>query len=340
MSNGSSLFANQHATKPHLVTGKQGVPGEVDDLRRDVAAVLGSLAALTVDEYTNPVGTGAPGTAVILAATPCVAAPVTILAAAMLAAGLAMLPAWPRQLTFSTTGSTPTDAPASVLITGTDPYGAAQTETLSLAQSVASVTSVKYWGSLTKVDYPAADGTDASVSIGIAAAVVKGATATVAAPVTLLPADLIQTDLANNPRALIFTTSGVTPAHAPANAVISGTDAQGKAITETLALAQSATSVTSANFYKSISSIAYPAADGVAALIAITFGAPVGLSRTPKSRAGMLAPVKEIMDGSVPTAGSLTAPTTANKPYGCYTPNTAPDGTHDYAIYYEYDPAA
>lgn len=338
MSNGSTLFSNQHAQKPHLVTGKQGVPGEIDDLRRDIAAVLTSLAPITIDEYTNPVGTGAPGAAALLAATPTVAAPVTVLAAGMVAAGVAALPAWPRQITFTTGGSTPADAPANVVITGTDAYGVAQTETLNLAQTGATVTSVKYWGSITKVDYPAADGTDATVSIGIAAAVIKPATATVESPVTLLPANLIQTDLANNPRALVFTTGGSTPGDAPANAVISGTDAQGKAISETLALAQTGTSVTSAYFYKSISSIVYPAADGTDATIAITFAAPLGLSRVPKARAGLTAPTREIYDGTVVTNGTFTAPTTTNKPYGAYTPNTAADGAHDYAVYYEYLP--
>lgn len=48
---GSGLFSDQGARLPHLVEGKGGVPGEVDDLRRDVARVLGPLAALALDDF-------------------------------------------------------------------------------------------------------------------------------------------------------------------------------------------------------------------------------------------------------------------------------------------------
>lgn len=51
---GSGLFSNQEPKKKHLVDGKHGVAGEVDDLREDVVRVLSGLVALTVDEFTNP----------------------------------------------------------------------------------------------------------------------------------------------------------------------------------------------------------------------------------------------------------------------------------------------
>lgn len=55
MSNGSGLFSDQSARLPHLVDGKGGMGGEIDDLRKDVARVLAALAAFTVDEFTDPV---------------------------------------------------------------------------------------------------------------------------------------------------------------------------------------------------------------------------------------------------------------------------------------------
>ena len=340
MSNGSGLFGNQGPALPHLVQGSGGLAGEVADLRADIGRVMAPMTALTVDEFTNPTGLAAPGVAVILAATATVAAPVTVLAAGMLAAGLAHLTAWPRPLTFTTSGGTAADAPATVLITGTSPTGAAQTETLALAQTATTVTSVNAWSSITKVDYPAADGTGALVSIGVAAAYVKKATATVAAIVTLSVANLIQTNMAINPRALVFTTAGGTAADAPANAVITGKGVHDRVISETLVLAQTATSVTSANYYKSVTSIVYPAADGTGATIAITPSAAFGVSKKVVARAGLAAPVREIAAGAVVTNGVLTAPTTANLPYGSYAPNTVADGANDYATYFEYDPTA
>jgi hypothetical protein len=298
---------------------------------------MSANAAIAVEEFTNAAGTAALATNAILAATATSASPVTVLAAAMVAAGLAQLAIWPRRLTFTTAGGTPSDAPATVFITGTDPYGAAQTETLVLAQTGAMVTSVKHWKTIVKVDYPAGDGTDATVAIGAAASQVKSSTATVAAPVTVGPTGLITNDLVNNPRALVFTTGGGTASDAPANVVITGTDAKGKVITETLALAQSASTATSANFYKSVSSLVYPAADGTDATITITFTDAIGVSRKVKSRAGLGALVREIAAGALVTNGVITAPTTSNLPYGSYAPNTIADGVSDHAIYYEYD---
>jgi len=337
MSLGSGLFSAARAAFAHLIKPGPGVAGEVYDLRKDLNNAFAPMAAIAVEEFTNPPGSAALATNAILAATATVASPVTVLAAGMIAAGLAQLAIWPRQLTFTTAGGTAADAPATVLITGTDPFGVAQTETLALAQTAATVTSVKFWSAITKVDYPAADGTGATVAIGAGAAFLKGATATVASAVTVLGSTLIQTDLANNPRQLVFTTAGGTAADAPANVVITGLDSQGKVISETLALAQTATTATSVNAYSSVTSLAYPAADGTGATIAVSFGAVIGLKRTVKSRTGAVVPLlHEFMDGSAPTAGALSVPATVG-PYGGYTPNTAVNGVHDYAIYYEYD---
>jgi len=341
MANGSGLFSNAGPLKPHLLQQSGGIAAEVNDVRRDVGSAMAPMAALTVDEYTNPAGTAALATNALLAATATVAAPVQVLAAGLVAAGLAQLAIWPRRLTFTTAGSTPADAPATVTIVGTDAYGNAQTESgLALAQTGATVTSTKHFKTIVSIDYPAADGTDATVAIGAAASQVKSATATVAAAVTLGPTDIITTDLVNNPRALVFTTSGSTPADAPANVVITGKDVHDKVVTETLALAQTAAAVTSANFYKSITSLVYPTADGTAAFITITFTDALGLTKKVVARAGLAGAVREIAGGSVVTNGVLTAPTTSNKPYGSYAPNSIANGVLDYAIYYEYDPTA
>lgn len=340
MSLGSGLFSKAHALLAHLVKPNGGLSGEVYDVRKDILNTLTPLSAIAVEEFSNPVGTAAGASNGLHAATATVASPVTLLKASLVAAGLAQLAIWPRQIVFTTAGATAADAPATVTINGLDKDGNVQTETLALAQTATSVTSVKSYSDITSFVYPAADGTGATIAIGLAAPFLKPATATVAAAVTVLGSTLVQTDLANYPRQLVFTTAGATASDAPANVVITGLDAQGKVISETLVLAQTATTATSVNAYSSVTSLAYPAADGTGATIAVSPAAPIGLKRPVKSRTGAVVPLfKELMDGSPPTAGALSAPATIG-PYGGYTPNTAPDGVHDYAIWYEYDASA
>lgn len=335
MTAGSGLLGSSHAIKPHLLT--HGVSGEVADLRKDLATNFRGLAAIGVDEWINLVGTTAPGAAVLLAATATVASIVTVLPAGLLAAGLAQLAAHARQLTFTTAGGTAADVPANVVINGTDTNGVAQTETLVLSQTAAAVTSVKYYKTITSIVYPAADGTGGTVSIGIAAATIKAAFAMTVAPQTVLGSALIQGVLNSSPRRLVFTTAGGTAADAPANVVINGHDANGNVQSETLVLAQTATTATSVKYYASVDSLVFPAADGAGSTIAITFGTDIGLSRKAIARSGATPLlIKEWMDGSAPTAGALIAASTAT-PNGAYTPNTLGNDVHDYAIYFEYD---
>jgi hypothetical protein len=219
MTAGSGLFTKESAAIPHLSSG------ELKDLRDDVARTFLPMAAISVEEFTNPAAGGA---AVLLAAAATVAAPVTVLASGLLAPGLAILAAQPRNITFTTAGGTAADAPATATITGTDRNGKAQTETVNLAQTATIATGVKLFKTIVKIDYPAADGTGGTVSIGI--------------------------------------------------------------------------------------------------------GNAMPLSKTPKARAGAALPIREIVDGALVTTGAIDA---TNK---SYTPATAPNGTHDYAVFYEYDP--
>jgi len=162
MSAGSGLFSNQSTVIPHLTAG-HGVPKEVGDLRADVGRTLAPMAAITVEEFTN---SAAGGAAVLKAATATTVAPATVLAAALLAPGIAILAAQPRNITFTTAGATPADAPATALITGTR-SGVAQTETVTLAQTATVAVGVKLFSTITSIVYAAADGTAATVAIGI-----------------------------------------------------------------------------------------------------------------------------------------------------------------------------
>lgn len=336
MTAGSGIFGSAHALKQHLLQS-HGLSAEVLDVRKDIASTFRGAAAIGVEEWTNLVGTTAPGAAVLLAATATVASIVTVLPAALLAAGLAQLAAHARQLTFTTAGGTAADVPANVVINGTDTNGVAQSETLVLSQTAAAVTSVKYYKTITSIVYPAADGTGGTVAIGIAAGTIKAAFAMTVAPQTVLGTGLIQGVLNNSPRRLVFTTAGATAADAPANVVINGRDANGAVQIETLNLAQTATTATSVKYYKSIDSLVFAAADGAGSTIAITYGTDIGLARLAIARSGATPLlIKEFMDGSAPTAGALIAASTAI-PNGAYTPNTLGNDVHDYCVYYEYD---
>lgn len=134
--------------------GFVAIPADVDRL----AIVMGCASGLPAS------------TAGLKAATATVAAPVTLTVADLLAAGIAALLANPRHLTFTTAGATPSDAPASVTITGliaaANGTTSSGSEVLALSQAAAAVTSVNRYKTITSLAYLAADGTGATIAIG------------------------------------------------------------------------------------------------------------------------------------------------------------------------------
>jgi hypothetical protein len=121
-------------------------------------------------ESVHRVATFAAAPAALKAATATVASPVTVLAAGLLTPGLDQLADYPAQITFTTAGVTPADAPATVTVVGLDEDGAAQTMTaFALSQIAGAVTTAEHWSAITSITYPSADGTDATIAIGIAA---------------------------------------------------------------------------------------------------------------------------------------------------------------------------
>lgn len=166
------------------------------------------------------------------------------------------------------------------------------------------------------------------------AAGLKAATTTSVAIQSYTAADLLSAGkaaLLADGRNVTFTTAGGTPADAPANVVVNGTDMDGKAQTETIAVAQTATIATGVKIFKTITSVVYEAGQGTGATVSIGFGALLGLPLPIKSRAGLAGIWREIAAGAVVTNGVVVA---ANRSYA---PNAAPNGTNDYALYYEYD---
>lgn len=91
-----------------------------------------------------------------------------------------------------------------------------------------------------------------------------------------------------------------------------------------------------------VETITIPAMSGTAGAIEIGFGTAVGLSYPLRAIAGFSALVLQVIDGTAAMAPDITSATTlpaADAPNGTWTPSTAANGTHDYAITYMVDPA-
>jgi hypothetical protein len=82
--------------------------------------------------------------------------------------------------------------------------------------------------------------------------------------------------------------------------------------------------------------VTIPAQSGTGGEIDVGFGAIIGLPSAIKTRAGLTAPIREVSGGSVVTNGTFTTGA-AQPPNGTYAPNTAPDGSEDYHLFYEAD---
>jgi hypothetical protein len=134
-------------------------------------------------------------------------------------------------------------------------------------------------------------------------------------------------------RPVNMTTSDSAPSY-QGNATVYGEDVKGRAIQETLAIANN-TVATTTKCFKRVSRIVIPAQVDADGAIKFGFGVGLGLSEPIVSLAGAVMKEKEFFNGAVVTNGTVTAAAT-NEPHGMYTPNTAPNGTHDYGLTYGY----
>jgi hypothetical protein len=128
------------------------------------------------------------------------------------------------------------------------------------------------------------------------------------------------------PRNIEVVVAGTTPAHMGASVLITGLDAQGKLLTETITgTSGGAGTYVGIKCFSQVLSVAPAAGTGTDATFSVGTGIVIGLSQTPKLRAGQTTPLikHEIVDAAVVTTGTL-ATTTAHPPYGAYVPATAP----------------
>lgn len=175
--------------------------------------------------------------------------------------------------------------------------------------------------------------------LAAAAAGLKAATATSLSVITWTSADLIdggEAELAARPRNVTFTTAGGTPADAPATVVVTGTDVNGDALTETLNVPQTATIVAGVKAFKTITSVVFAVGQGTDATVSMGYGDVLGFTRKAKTRAGAVNVIREIAGGSYVTNGTFVVNATG-LPNGTYDPNAALDGSTDFAVTYEVD---
>lgn len=134
------------------------------------------------------------------------------------------------------------------------------------------------------------------------------------------------------PRKVTVSTSGSTPADAPATLTVTGLDKDGVAQTEAIAVSQTVATATGALFFSQITQLDLTAGQGTDAALVFGLSSELLLQRTPVSRAGLAKAVFEIANGALVTTGTLSV---ANK---SYTPAAAPDASKDYFIIYEAEP--
>ena len=170
---GSGLFSTTKPIHPHLAPqgSHQGLEGEVADLRSDVMKQVGPMAALTVEEFVNP-ATASPNAIKLAIAT---VAAVQTYSAAQLdgAVGQGALSP-PRNITVTTGGGTPANAPATVTINGVDGSGKSLIETINVGSTAGTVAGVKAFAKVTSIALPAAGGTAATLAFGFGALIGLG----------------------------------------------------------------------------------------------------------------------------------------------------------------------
>lgn len=129
----------------------------------DLRKLFPSGGVLAVDELTNPV---ALDTAGLQIATASQVADQQVLAAALLAPGLAALAANPRNVTFTVAGGTAAHAPTSADIVGYDVDNKPLLETVAITASAGTYAGAKCFSRITSITKKGGTGTGATVAMG------------------------------------------------------------------------------------------------------------------------------------------------------------------------------
>jgi len=171
MTAGSGLFSTQKPNVPHTVQRGVGVAGEVFDLRDDVKRTMAPMAAITVEEFTNP--PAAVANAIKLAIASSLAVQTYSGAALNGAVGAGTMNP-PRNITVTTAGVTPADAPATATVLGVDVNGAVISETITVAQTATIAVGAKAFAKVTSITLPVGQGAAATLAFGFGALIGLG----------------------------------------------------------------------------------------------------------------------------------------------------------------------
>jgi hypothetical protein len=116
---------------------------------------------------------------------------------------------------------------------------------------------------------------------------------------------------------------------------VTGVDVNGNTIVEQFTLANN-TTVVGVKAFARVTQVVVDAQVDALGLIEVGFGNLIGFARAIKSRAGLACLYLEIEAGVKVATGTVVAAATG-LPNGTYLASNTPDGTRDYAVYYEYD---
>lgn len=342
---GSGLFGHERAVSPAIVLGKSGMAGEGADLRNDIKRTFAGMAAITVEEFTNALASAANN---MMAATASSASVVTLLPATVGATGkltkatITNLATIPRQLQFTTAGSTPAHQPDTCTVYGKDERGKEQVEVVTLKQTADSTLTTFFWSNVEKIVLAAGQGTGATLAIGLGLKIgLSRKVVSRAGRVAVIQEISGGTVLATGTVALASTGTAATVTGT--TNLVDGTPTL--PTTETLVIAVDGAAVKTVTFATPANLAAIVTAINTAVGVAVASAGGTG------SKYLKLTSPTTGVDSGIDIRSSSTALTilgltagvtkgTGNGKYGSYTPAAALDGATDFAIYYEYDPAA
>jgi len=171
--------------------------------------------------------------------------------------------------------------------------------------------------------------------VAAAANYLKASFATSTSAVKLVASDLAQATLPSGAREVTIGRSSAAGAYTAGASILVHGKAYGKKRTLTFVVpdANGGDTLTSTERegLDEITSVEIPAQATTGGAFVIGITAKLGLRGGVKTRAGLAAAIREVVDGALVTTGTFDG--------RLYIPATAPNGTHDYAMTYEVNPA-
>jgi hypothetical protein len=346
---GSGLLHKFYSRFPEITPGKSGINGLIGDVLQALEATFIPQAGIVVEEFTAPLA-AATNNVMAASATPALGVTTTLLPVAggganeLTLATVQNLAAAPRQITFTTAGATPANAPVSATVYGADERGLPTVEVVPLEQVAGAVTTGNYFSNITKIVYAVGKGAGATIAIGLAATIGLSRVPKKRTGVYVLFKELMDgsaaatpgvlDSAADNTAATILGTADLvtaTPVLPTTQSIVLAIDGVQKTVTFS----------NPANLAAVVSQLnaglgaAVAAAGGVASKFLALTSTTKGAGSSINVISGTGTGAANILTVLGISAGFVRG--TSYGRYGAYAPNSAPNGTHSYAIYYEQD---